>query len=51
VYIKVPPQERKGIKSSQLSTEASSRTTATKAEHYSKQSGKALERNPQDLEK
>lgn len=50
-YMKALPKERKGIKSSQLSTEASSRTAATKAEHCSKQSRKVLERNPQDLEK
>lgn len=41
-------KERQRIKSSQLSTEASSGTAAIKAEHHGKQHGKVLERNPQD---
>lgn len=51
VYIKVLPQERKGIKSSQVSSEASAKPTATQAEHCSKQGGKVPKRKPQDLEK
>lgn len=45
LYLQVLPKERKGIKSSQHSTETSSGTGVTKSDHRVKQNGRVQEKS------